>query len=583
MPLFRRFSFFKRIQPNKLKERLKKVPRPHFMTLSFQARVSLVICVLFLGSISLVSWLSYSKAKESQLELVRDRLEREVDVTRENAENMMFALVGEEQVFKERMREYISSQQFELVQDGFSASTNLITQDGVDSYPLKQSNQASFDGSLIKEIRAEENGSCIASWKGEDYIFAYGSVQELKGIFLIGVPVADYMYSVHQLAKYSLTAGVISLIGVFIFVFYFMRKMFKPLLTLQDVMRKAREGIFTQPYTVHSSIPEIRSLSKSYQELMHTITEMLDNIQTAVYSLGGTNDELSASSEQLALSQSDMKEELHKVIKGTESTEGAFEEQTDVFEKLKHSLHILLQSFNEMYQDQQEMNKSVQEGNKGVSSIMDTLDTYHEGFKQMTSKINEFEAYTVTIGEAGKVIQEIAERTKLLALNATIEAARAGEEGKGFAVVAGEVRKLADNSKEAALEINDKMNQTLSISHYLASEFHEMYEQLTMHLDYAHHSKESFDQISSYIESFNRKLDHSKVQVTQAEEMLPKMEAIFTEFHQTTHETLLSAKQLVDAANMQEAQMNETNEVRNQLVSVSQELGAIAENKNKAI
>ncbi|KGP90528.1 hypothetical protein N780_05105 [Pontibacillus chungwhensis BH030062] len=542
-----------------------------------------MICILFLGSISLVSWLSYSKSKESQLELVRDRLEREVDVTRENAENMMFALVGEEEVFKERMREYISSQQFELVQDGFSASANLITNDGVDSFPLKQSNQAPFNDSLIEEIRAEENGSRIASRKGEDYMFAYGSVQELKGIFLIGVPVADYMYSVHQLAKYSLTAGVICLIGVFIFVFYFMNKMFKPLLTLQDVMRKAREGTFTQPDTVNSSIPEIRSLSKSYQELIHTISEMLDNIQTAVYSLGGTNDELSASSEQLALTQSDMKKELHKVIKGTEGTEGAFEEQNDVFEKLKNSLHILLESFNEMYHDQQGMNKSVEEGNKGVSSIMDTLDTYHEGFKQMTSKINEFEAYTVNIGEAGKMIQDIAERTKLLALNATIEAARAGEEGKGFAVVAGEVRKLADNSKEAALDINEKMNQTLGISHYLASEFHEMYEQLTKHLDHAHHSKESFDQISSYIESFNLKLDHSKVQVTQAEEMLPKMESVFIEFHQTTEETLLSAKQLVEAAEMQEAQMNETNEVRDQLVSVSQELGAIAENQNKTI
>ncbi|QSS98977.1 methyl-accepting chemotaxis protein [Pontibacillus sp. ALD_SL1] len=531
----------------------------------------------------MVSWLSYSKAKESQLELVRDRLEREVDVTRENAENMMFALVGEEQVFKDRMKVYISSQQFELVQDGFSASTNLITKGGVVSLPLEQSNQTPFNDSLIKEIRAEENGSRVASWKGEDYMFAYGSVQELKGIFLIGVPVADYMYSVHQLAKYSLTAGIVCLIGVFIFVIYFMKKMFKPLLTLQDVMRKAREGTFTQPDTVNSSIPEIRSLSKSYQELIHTISEMFDNIQTAVYSLGGTNDELSASSEQLALTQSDMKEELHKVIKGTEGTEGAFEEQTHVFEELKNSLHILLESFNEMYHDQQGMNTSVEEGDRGVSSIMNTLDTYHEGFKQMTSKINEFEAYTVNIGEAGKMIQEIAERTKLLALNATIEAARAGEEGKGFAVVAGEVRKLADNSKEAALEINEKMDQTLNISHYLASEFHEMYKQLTKHLDHAHHSKESFDQISSYIESFNLKLDHSKVQVTQAEKMLPKMETVFKDFHQTTQETLLSAKQLVDAAEMQEAQMNETNEVRDQLVSVSQELGAIAENKNKTI
>ncbi|MCD5323589.1 MULTISPECIES: methyl-accepting chemotaxis protein [Pontibacillus] len=573
-------SFFNKVPRFQKKRRFKSARKPR-LSLSFQARVSIVICVLFIGSISLVSWLSYSKAKESQLELVRERLEREVDVTRENAENMMFALVGEEDVFKERMNEYISSQKSELVQDGFSASTNLITKEGVISYPY-QGKEASFKESLIEDIKKEEDGSRIATWKEEEYMFAYGSVQELKGVFLIGVPVADYMYSVHQLAKYSLTAGVLCLIGIFVFVLFFMRQMFKPLIALQQVMRKARDGEFTPPDTVNSTIPEIRSLSKSYQELIHTITEMLHNIQTAVHHLGGTNNELSASSEQLALSQSDMKEELHKVIKGTEGTEGAFEEQKDVFEKLKHSLHVLLESFNEMYEDQESINVSIDEGNKGVTSIMKTLDTYHDGFKQMTSKINEFEAHSMNIGEAGKMIQDIAERTKLLALNATIEAARAGEEGKGFAVVAHEVRKLADSSKEAAVEINDKMNETLEISQYLTTEFHEMYDQLTNHLEHAHDSKSSFDQISSYIESFNGKLNHSKIQVSKAEEMLPKMEVVFTAFHQTTQETLSSAKQLVEAADLQESQMNETNEVRDQLVSVSQELGAIAERKHQA-
>lgn len=78
------------------------------------------------------------------------------------------------------------------------------------------------------------------------------------------------------------------------------------------------------------------------------------------------------------------------------------------------------------------------------------------------------------IAEKISIIEEIARQTNLLALNAAIEAARAGEHGKGFAVVAAEVRRLAERSGVAAMEIGELSVSSVDVADSTGSMLQEL-------------------------------------------------------------------------------------------------------------
>lgn len=191
--------------------------------------------------------------------------------------------------------------------------------------------------------------------------------------------------------------------------------------------------------------------TKISASLMHVVNSLVLNVN-----------KITSASTHIATSSQELSEATSQQAASLEETAASLEEITAMIAKASDSANLTATSSVESHHKAEEGKNSVDQMLSSMTDISksndDILEQVTEGNRQMTEIVKVIQ----DIGNKTKVINEIVFQTKLLSFNASVEAARAGEHGKGFAVVAEEVGNLAQMSGNAAKEITDMLDKSIS-------------------------------------------------------------------------------------------------------------------------
>jgi methyl-accepting chemotaxis protein len=138
---------------------------------------------------------------------------------------------------------------------------------------------------------------------------------------------------------------------------------------------------------------------------------------------------------------------------GANEQSAAISQTTTTVDEVKVISEQAIQRAQEVVDASQHTVQVSRSGEEAVQETIGSMAQIKARVEGIAENILALSAQTQQIGEIIATVNDIAAQSNMLALNASVEAARAGEHGKGFAVVAAEVRNLAEQSKQATMQV----------------------------------------------------------------------------------------------------------------------------------
>jgi methyl-accepting chemotaxis protein len=227
-----------------------------------------------------------------------------------------------------------------------------------------------------------------------------------------------------------------------------------PLLKMVDLAESMAEFDLSNSYQVTRK----DEFGKTFGALMKAkdnVTELVKAIMNNSQHMTASSQELSATVEEITAKVEEIDIAVANITSGMQEASASSEEITASVEEVDSSINELsgkaMEGSNNANQSKERATEFEKSGKEAIEQVR---NLYEEKKKNMLRAIEDGKVVD-NIRVMADTIASISNQTNLLALNAAIEAARAGDQGKGFAVVAEEVRKLAEQSSQSVIGIQD--------------------------------------------------------------------------------------------------------------------------------
>ncbi|MBR2142205.1 methyl-accepting chemotaxis protein [Anaerovibrio sp.] len=484
----------------------------------------------------------------------------------------------------QELEDYV--RQIKIGDNGFAF---LVTQSGFmvaykdDEMNMKDKIQENSNAELAavgKEIMAVAPGGAVKNIEsaafGEDSYISIAPIGS-SGLKLVAVaPKSDYSGAIYQAMIVSVVISLIVIIVLCAAMWYiFNKRVDAPIQHLMGEAQKMADGNLNVDLALGTD-DELGALANSMEHMAESIRNIIAEVNNMAQQVSAASEELFATSDQSVRS-------LEAIVSSASEVSGGSKQQEEAVITSVNMMHDIDDSINDINQVVDDTQQATDQSIKTMQDNKSSMDQATEQMHLIRQRILEAQEAIVKLGEHSQEIRQIVDtisgiagQTNLLALNAAIEAARAGEQGRGFAVVAEEVRKLAEQSQEAAENVAQLINTSATFTDKAVAGMTSSREEVVRGTEAIDKTSALFGELVNHIQ----KVSDGMVGVSQHMKEIANGNA----------EVLKSSEKLKDIAhrNSQEtdsmtASVKEQQSAQNDVTAASQNLAELAQDLQKLI
>lgn len=437
----------------------------------------------------------------------------------------------------------------------------------------KEDNSQESLAELFEEILDKKEGFSEYELNGVKSFAGFSNIEGSDWTFVIRADRDEVLAKSIELQKNLILASLLGLVIALVATFILGNQIVAPIILAVGHGEKLSTLDFSNnvPEEILNRDDEIGLLGQVFQTITENLRQAMMDVGSATENITSTSEELSATTEETAASAEEVSRTAEEIAKG--STDQAHNTETGTYKAIElgdviEEDTIAMDALNQATSN---VSGVVVEGLSEITDLYNQIQETAKASEEVLKIIMATNESAVQIGEASNIISSIADQTNLLALNAAIEAARAGEEGRGFAVVAEEIRKLAEESTNSTISINEVVKELQDNSQIAVKTMEEVSEIVNLETEKAISSREKYNQITVAMDEAENRvkiLNESSQKMEQRKdeilETLQNLSAIAEENSAATEEVTASmanqtiAVQEIAGASESLAQLGET-------------------------